>query len=454
MKAKPTFQETERFLHSLVLSKPKPHYVASSSQSKDPVFGLERLRELLNRLGRPDAELDFIHITGTSGKTSTATLTAALLHAHKLNVGLHISPHLLSPCERLTINNQPCEEKELIDLVQQTKPILNQMITETKFGPPSYFELMLALALKHFFNKKVDIVVLEAGLGGTFDGTNIIEESLVSLITTIGLDHTNVLGKTRQEIAKDKLGIVREKGILLTAEQDPAILSLFEDHTNSKNAELRQLFRDFSITQDQNKLLHFSSIDTDISDFQLKSPGAFQQRNAALALEACRLALLIRKESLSSQRIKNCLEHLQVSGRFEIDTWDPPIILDGAHNPEKMENIVGEVEALFPGIKFKIIYAATSGRNLEAILGSLSRIAHSFYLTSPMAEFRINEDPRHLSIQLDARAPACPRSLYLDPKDAYRAVMDEGIEGSGLLITGSLYLVSYLYEIVRGSNDG
>ncbi|MDF1661431.1 MAG: Mur ligase family protein [Planctomycetota bacterium] len=441
-----SFIETERFLHSLVFSKAKPHYVAkaASETALPPVFGLERLRELLRRMGSPDKALEFVHITGTSGKTSTATITAKILESQGLKVGLHISPHLISPCERLTINGQGCKKSELTAYVNEIKPLLDTMVTETDYGPPSYFELMLALALRHFARNEADLVVLEAGLGGRYDGTNVITRSLVSIITSVGLDHTHVLGNTKAEIAKDKLGIVKTGGVLLTAEQDPEILRLFEETVEEQSASLFRLGRDFSIEYSGDSFSHQSK-DWELAGLSLqKLRGEFQKWNSALALEAAYRVIKDLGREWNEAAIRECLATITVLGRMDIISTDPLLIYDGAHNPEKIEMLVRELEQSYPKTKFHVIYGATSGRDLEAILSSLSRIAKAFSLTRPMAEFRANEDPKYLAILLDKIAPEIPKTISLDPKEALKKIKDMN-RCQPLLICGSLYLVSYLY---------
>lgn len=440
------FDETIRFLHSLVFSKAKPHYVAKSASEEalPPVFGLDRLRELLKRMGSPQASLPFVHITGTSGKTSTATITAKILESQGLKVGLHISPHLISPCERLTINGQPCLEADLIAAVDEVKPLLDAMVTETNYGPPSYFELMLALALQHFAQNKVDVVVLEAGLGGRYDGTNVIEQSVVSIITCVGLDHMNVLGNTKAEIARDKLGIVKKAGILLTAEQDPSILKIFEEVTHEQNAQLFRLGEDFHIDEGQDAF-QFRNKDSRFEN--LSSPklrGRFQKWNTALALEATTRVLQYLQRDLREDAMREALRELSVLGRMDLIRQDPLLIFDGAHNPDKIEAFVKELEEIYPGKTFHIVYGATSGRDLEAILSSLARVAKAFFLTRPMAEFRSNEDPKYLAILLDKVAPEIPKTINLDPHDALRNA-EQTDAGQDVLVCGSLYLVSYLY---------
>lgn len=448
-----SFLETERFLHSLVFSKAKPHYVAkaASESALPPVFGLERLRELLRRMGSPDRSLKFVHITGTSGKTSTATITSKLLQSQGLKVGLHISPHLISACERLTMNGQACRNSELTGYVNEIKPLLDSMVTETDYGPPSYFELMLALALRHFERNNTDVVVLEAGLGGRYDGTNVIEQSLVSIITSVGLDHMNVLGNTKAEIARDKLGIVKERGVLLSAERDPEILELFEARVQEQKASLFRLGRDFTIEEiaDSEGAFNLKSKDWIIEGLSLgKLKGEFQKWNTALALEATHRVLSELDHRWDEVAIKDCLSTVTVLGRMDIVSHDPLVIFDGAHNPEKIETLAGELEQSYPNTKFQVIYGATSGRDLDAILASLARIAGAFSLTRPMAEFRANEDPKYLAILLDKIAPEIPKTISLDPKEALRKI--KGSNGSqALLICGSLYLVSYLYPRIE-----
>jgi dihydrofolate synthase/folylpolyglutamate synthase len=445
------FAAAERFLHSLVVG-PKPHYV-SEPATKPPPFTLDRLRSLLRAMGRPDRGQRFIHITGTSGKTSTATISAALLTAHDCRTALHISPHMDSVTERFTIDGTPASEDEVAELVEEIKPLLDEEYRRHRYGAPSYFELVLALALRYFAESGVDWTVLEAGLGGRFDGTNVIDAAAVSIITCIGLDHCNVLGNTKAEIAHDKVGIVKHGGVLLTADTDPAILRIFEAEVLRHEARLEVLGRELELSirrEDREVAFDYRSPQTTMLDLRLSGPGAFQARNAALALRACELALQTERRSLDPERCALALRMTRVPGRMELVQDTPPVILDGAHNPDKMAAFVEDLGAHFPNQKFEVVYAATSGRDLERILASIGGVARRLFITRPMATFRVGEDPKGLAELVERLCPDLPVELFLDPIMAWRAARAESVSsGNGVVITGSLYLLSALRKKIK-----
>lgn len=229
MKKKENFAEAKKFLESLVnIPDPIPFFghdrLETARRNKRKIFIL-RLRFLLNLLGNPDRELKFIHLTGTSGKTSTTFFTAGILQAAGFRVGTFVSPHTISITERIRLNDKLIAPGELAEIVDTLKPLLSLCAEKSPYGCPSFFEIMLAIAILYFHQQKCDYAVLEAGIGGMFDATNVIRRSAVQIITNVGLDHTDILGKTRQEIARDKAGIIKSGGKFFTAEGDPKNIS-------------------------------------------------------------------------------------------------------------------------------------------------------------------------------------------------------------------------------------
>lgn len=446
------FERAERFVHSLILSRPKPRYVADArgAEKPEPVFGLERLRDLLERLGRPDKRLRFIHIVGSNGKTSTAHYCAAALQSQGYKVGLHVSPHMRSVCERFTINSQPCKPEAWVSLVERVKPILDEQFRQRDGSWVSYFELMMALAFWHFADSGCDFVVLEAGLGGRYDGSNVIDGAELGILTSVGLDHTHILGSTKAEIALDKLGILRSKMPFLTAERDPEIQSLIKQQCQVFQSPLKILGQDFSIHSEISESglrCQFQNGDREISDIQLSTLGQFQADNLALALQ---MLSQVHTGEWREPCLRETLSATAIPGRMERVSEDPVVVLDGAHNPDKIEALVSSWRALY-GSDSLVVYGATSGRDLESILQSLSSCASRFYLTRPMAEFRANESPLECAAVLRKLDPDCQLEMWLDPWDAFRQAMTDAKSLKRVvLVTGSLYLISEIKEFLDG----
>lgn len=446
------------FLDSLVLARPRPHYIAARrgrAGEEGPAFGLARLRALLEALGRPQDRLRFVHITGTSGKTSTALFAAGLQRCVGGGpVGLHISPHMSSPRERLTVDGQPCSRAELTGLVEEVKPILDAEYRRGEHGMASYFEVLLALALHHFARRGVDVAVLEAGLGGRYDGSNVIGPPEVCVITNIGLDHTHILGDTRADIARDKVGIVKPGAPLITAEQDPAILAIFEQACAEAGSKLEVLGRDFHVeargSDPEGCRFAYRSPSLNWREARVGAPGDFQAANAALALRATELtAARSGRPELAPAALAGALAALKPPGRFEVMRREPPVILDGAHNPEKMQGLVSSARRMFPELPFVAVVAATSGRDLPELLRPLIGWARVIAFTRSLAPHRVDEEPwvlRETALALASEAGLeLEASLWLDPADAFAAASRRATEeGLGLCVTGSLYLVAHL----------
>lgn len=450
----------EAYLHGFIAARPRPPWLPPSPDGAPPAaFGLERLRELLERLGRPQDQLTVLHIAGTSGKTSTARWCEALFRAEGLSTGLHVSPHLDSVCERLTVDGAPCSAPELIALVQEARPIIDDLYRETELGMPSYFEVLLALALLHFARAGVDLVVLEAGLGGRFDGTNVVDRKALTLLTCVGLDHTHLLGDTKAEIALDKVQIARPGVPLLTAEQDPSVLAVIRDEVTRIGATLdesilgrlaRSPDPDASAAS-QGPAFSYRSDDGRVEGLRCGAAGEHQIRNAGLALRALELLgpqLVEGFRSLNADEARRrglaeVLAETRMPGRCELLRERPPVILDGAHNPDKLRALAAVLEAR--GGSWIGVLGMVPGRDITAALEVLAPHLSEVVLTRPLAEFRGDVEPRLLEQTWRELAPEIPSRVFLDPGDALEAALARAAtSGAGVVATGSLYLVSAL----------
>ncbi len=456
------YKETERFLDSLVFAKPMPHFVPPKHivKRKNP-FGLERVRSFLAELGNPHLKNTYIHIAGTSGKTSTTYFTANIFHAQGYKTGMFISPHICTFAEYFTINMQLPPVKDIIDLVEQSKTLIDREYETKDMGVISYAECILSMAFTYFAMQHVDYIALEAFLGGRYDATNVIEKSEVSIITNIGLDHTHILGNTLQEIASDKVGIVKEGCPFVTAEQRPEILDIFRKEAHKFDTEVQILGKDFRIenvkTGNEGTVFDYVSEMNTYQTLNTLMCGGYQATNAALAIRALEIVSEKNKKNIDEGALRTGLLKTAIPGRYEKVNDDPVVILDAAHNLDKIEHLVAYLKSRFQKDEVVFICGFTSGKNPEDILKSMLEVSNTFYLTRAIIGYREDEEPGYLKSVITSLNPSVKAIIKLDPFTALDIAMDEAKpQGKVVCVTGSAYLVAYIrqrwysdYQVLR-----
>lgn len=448
------YKAAEQFLDSLLLAKPMPAFIAPKHtvQPRNP-FGLQRVRSFLEAAGNPQRHNRYIHIAGTSGKTSTTYFVANLLQAQGYTTGRFTSPPIGTFAEYFTINQQLPPIRDVLDLIESAKPLIDREYEQTELGMISQAELVLALALTFFARQQVDYVALEAFLGGRHDATNVIEQAEVSILTNIGLDHTHILGNTLTAIATEKLGILKPGTPLVTAEQRPDLLRLFREQARTCGAEVHRLGREFRIEQvaarpeatefDYVSAAHtFRGLTTGVC-------GSYQARNAALAIRALELVAEQRGRPLNEAALRQALRLTAISGRAEQVQDAPVVLLDGAHNSDKIAQFAAYLISRFaprPGVI--VVFGCTSGKDPAAMLTPLVEVSDRFYLTRPIIGSREAEEPRYLQSVLRSLRPAgLAITLALDPVAALDQALDEARRRDQVVcVTGSLYLVAHLRQ--------
>lgn len=331
------------------------------------------LRQLLKRLGNPENSLSCIHIAGSNGKGSIAVSLQHILSMAKYRTGLYISPHLESMNERFTIDGVEISDAKLREYAGRIKKELSFL--EKK---PNIFDLLTALAFLYFYEEKVDLLVLEVGLGGRMDATNIIPDKILAIIAHIGLEHTAILGNSLKEIAREKAGIIAYNRPVVVMQQSKEVLDEIKAVAKEKNAGL--------ILSDSRYLHSFPfSIDNGYQYFSYKNReeyalsllGDFQLDNAMVICEAID-CLKDRGYSISEEAVKLGLYTVEWKGRFEILKKNPLIILDGAHNPQAVQNLVRSVEMFFPNHKKRILFSVMEDKNYSEMLYILKNNTESF----------------------------------------------------------------------------
>ena len=338
---------------------------------KGSVPGLERISALLDKMGHPERKLKFIHVTGTNGKGSTCAMLASMFTKAGYKTGLYTSPFLIRFNERIQINGQQIPDEALVALVEQVKPAADAME-----DVPTEFEIITALGMLYFAQQQCDIVVLEVGLGGTLDSTNVIETPACAVITALGMDHVKELGPTLADIAAAKAGIIKPGCPVVSYGGVPEADAVIVRVAKERNAPLTVV--DFDKLKFEGGDLDAVTFDFDgLDGVKLPLIGSYQPRNAAVAITALRV-LRGRGWNIPEEAIRRGLETVSWPGRFELLRHTPPFLLDGSHNAHGMRATVQSLKDRFPGEKFVFLVSIMADKDVDEMLALLAPLAKRF----------------------------------------------------------------------------
>ncbi len=412
--------------------------------TKNP--SLNAMQYFMNTYNNFEIDMKFIHIAGTNGKGSCTEIISNILNKQGYKVGKFISPHLIRYNERICINGKEISNEELSNLIEELKPKIEKYNQKNKVNI-TLFELETTMALLYFYRNNVDFVVLETGLGGLYDCTNIISRPLVSIITSIGFDHMNILGNTLHEIAYQKAGIIKENSHTVIFEQDEDINNVFIQICKKKNNNLHILSeKDISNYHFDNDFQYFNY--KNINNLTLNLKGRVQIHNASLCIET----MNILKElgySISDESIKQGLSTVIHKGRMEIINSKPMIIFDGAHNEPAIQNLQDMVNMYYSNYKRVYIISILQRKDYKKIIELLAKDKESkFILTSGNDEdrFTSKEELYNIAVKYKEKSQIQIKSLETAIKDA----MNEK-ENIVNFVVGSFYtygtVVSKIKEI-------
>ena len=333
--------------------------------------GLSRTRTLLAALGDPHKQLRFVHVAGTNGKGSTAAMLASCLQAAGYRVGLFTSPFINRFNERIQVDGQQIPDEELVRLVERVQPAADAMA-----DVPTEFEIITALGMLYFARKQCDIVVLEVGLGGTLDSTNVIENPECAVITALGMDHVRELGPTLADIAAAKAGIIKPGCPVVSYGGVPEADAVIRRVAAEQNAPLTEV--DFRKLQIDGGDLDAVTFDFDgLDGVHLPLIGSYQPRNAAVAITTLRV-LRAKGWNVPESAIRTGLETVQWPGRFELLRHAPAFLLDGSHNAHGMRATVQSLKDRFPGEKFVFLVSIMADKDVDEMLQLLAPLAKQF----------------------------------------------------------------------------
>ena len=338
--------------------------------------GLDRVRTLCRSLGNPQDSLKFIHVAGTNGKGSLCAMTASMLRAAGLRVGLYTSPYIVRFNERMQLNGESISDDELCELVEYVRPFADAMQDK-----PTEFELITAVAFLYFARHACDIVVLECGLGGRLDATNIIKEPLLSVITGIALDHTAILGDTVEQIAAEKAGIIKQGVPVLWCGTDERAHAVIRAKADEVGAPLYTVRRD-ALT------VHGMTLDGTTFDFgdrhglHIPLLGSYQPHNAANALSVID-ALSAQGYTVSDGAVRAGLDSVRWPARFEIIRRSPLVIADGGHNPEGIDGAVDSIKQYFGSSKVAIVTGVMADKDYRYMASRIASVASRVFCLTP-----------------------------------------------------------------------
>ena len=411
--------------------------------------GLDTIRRLLNAFGQPEKGLPIVHIGGTSGKGSTATIAADVLRAVGYHVGLHVKPHLERVEERFVVDGDAIPSDELVALIRAAAPVAKDV-------QPSWYELTVALALRYFKERSVDIAVVEVGLGGTYDATNVVDPH-VSVLTNVGLDHTEILGDTIEKIVADKVGIAKPGRPMISGVTQPTAREIVAERCAAVGAPLFLRDVDYAMqptsVTPRGSRFDFRLGEARLDDLSLAPLGRHQIENAGLALTALAASGLVdltRHESA----VRRGLASVTIPGRLEIVGPRSNLILDGAHNPAKMAALVRALNDLFPGQPVSAVVAFKRGHDVASTLRTLADRASRLTLTTfdAITDFGRGQalGTEELERICAEEASVIPQTIHADPRAAVHAALDEAEPNGLVVVTGSLYLVGAIRAWARG----
>ena len=402
---------------------------------KGSIPGLERTQELLAKMGNPEKDLKFVHIAGTNGKGSTASMTASILRKAGYRTGLYTSPYIYRFHERMQVNGVEIADEDLVAITEYVKPLADSMEQS-----PTEFELVCCIAFEYFKRMKCDIVVLEVGMGGEFDATNVIEVPEVAVITNIGLDHTEVLGDTVEAIAETKSGIFKQGGHAVVYRSTPGVETVYERICAERNVQLKKA--DFD-----SLVLKSHSLDGQVfdcgkrKDLLLPLLGVHQLHNASVVLSVID-TMIENGWKISEENIREGMRDVRWPGRFDIIQRNPLFIIDGGHNPQCIEALVKNIEDYLAGKNVIALTGVLADKDYADMYKPVMPLVKQFVCVTPpnprrMAAEQLAEFLRQVGAKAEPAASV---------EDGVKRSLELAGEDGVVLCFGSLYTIGSIRD--------
>jgi dihydrofolate synthase/folylpolyglutamate synthase len=408
---------------------------------------LRSISYLLSKIGSPHEKFNSIHVTGTNGKGSTVAMITSILLADGYRVGMFTSPHLSSFTERIMVDGIPITRKDITRIIQEIKPHLDEMTFDPNIRSPIFFDVVTAIAFKYFAEKGVEFAVVEVGIGGKLDATNIITP-LVSVITNIGLEHTGVLGNTLLEIAEKKAGIIKTDSILVTATKNEEVLSLFKEKCRKMNSRIYHVGHDIKLKKLGSDLegqsFSLKGIFREYENLFIPLLGYFQLYNSATAVGAIE-ALELKGRIISNEAIEKGLKTVVWPGRLEIIRKKPLVVLDCMKDLEAAEAIKRSLMTEFDYERLIAVVSFSSDKRISEMIDQLSEVVDFFFITAHGVMRRAAE-PLKIAEEVERNS----KSYKIIPKvkKALKEAINFANEKDMIIVIGSVFLVGEARDIL------
>ncbi|HEM4681181.1 TPA: bifunctional folylpolyglutamate synthase/dihydrofolate synthase [Streptococcus suis] len=390
-------------------------------------YKMEKIEYALELLGNPQFAVPVIHVAGTNGKGSTIAFLRQLFQAHGLRVGSFVSPHMVSVHDRICIDSQPISDHDFQHYLQKVYDLEQEVAT--RYEPFRYFEVMVLIMFLYFQDQQPDLALVEVGIGGLLDTTNVVAPAL-SVITSIGMDHQDLLGSPLREIAEQKAGIIKQNVPVVLGPLSPETTAICRHIAQDKQASVYQFGQEFTYKAGQ-----FSNADLELSELVLGLAGQHQEENAAVALQTFLLYMARIQKTVSPQLIKNALAQTNWPGRLELVAQEPKIYLDGAHNVPAIERLVEFIQVQEEPVT--ILFSALRRKDFQEMLELLEeKLPHTaLVLTSFAYDGALSEENRQ----------------GRDYVENYQQFIEDwqSSEQGILIVTGSLYFISEVRRIFK-----
>jgi dihydrofolate synthase/folylpolyglutamate synthase len=410
-------------------------------------YSLRHVEELLDRMGNPQLAARTIHIAGTKGKGSVAAMIAQVLSDSGYKTGLYTSPHFHTLRERISVDGSLISEAEFAAAMAEVKPFIESMKQDTSFRQLTYFEALTALAFACFQKKRVDLQVLEVGLGGRLDATN-VARPLVCIITPISLDHTQILGNSLEEIAREKAGIIKSGCWVVISPQPEEAASVISDICRERKAKVVQVGKDVTWHKISGDLHHQSVViegRTGKYQVSISLLGDFQLENAAAAVAALEI-LASEGFAISTADIAQGLARVKWPGRFQILQQHPMVLVDSAHNVASMKRLVNNIKAYFPHKRIFLVFGTSCDKDIPGIINELVPLSPQVIVTqashsraAPISTLAAEFTKRGIEPEIkETVTQAISRALSLAEKTDI------------ICVTGSLFVVAEALDYFSG----
>lgn len=408
--------------------------------------GLTRIEALLKLLGNPEKELSMLHIAGTNGKGSTVAFTRSILEQLGLTVATFTSPFIETFGERMAINGHPIPDEKLIKYVEQLKPLVEEMDKDERLAGITEFEIITALAFRYFADEHVDVALIEVGLGGLLDSTNVIQP-VATAITTIGMDHMDILGDTLEKIAAQKAGIIKPYTPLVTGKIADEALAVIAETAQTNQAKHYQYGIDYQVEILENERFNYKDDEIHLLNLEKSLLGLHQIDNAALAVKLTMVYAHKVGLSLSEEAIREGLRRTFWPARMEEVSQAPLTLLDGAHNVHAMQRLLENLKNEFSGRKITILFSALVTKDITEMIKMMQTVDNSKLILTTF------DYPKALKLEDFAYLEKENVTLAEDWKSTYAALKENLHKDDVLLMTGSLYFMSQIRAYILASEQ-